>query len=179
MSVVTNIIGWIELSERFTIIDGEIWRNMAKGRVKRVPTNPRKSGYVAVRYGQKYLYYHRVLYMLHHKVNLTEEQKIDHIIEGNKSDNRIENLQVLSHADNCMKAKVHILPKRTVGGNYELAIYLNKNRIYLGQYDTDIEYWASHNRMTRLFGLDTKGLEFARALNKDDAKEFVQLAMVA
>ena len=174
-----KIITWQEIAETFTIIDGELWRKLKSGKLKQLVNIPDTRGYVKIRcHGSKWQY-HRLLYMLYHKVTLTATQVVDHIIEGNKSDNRIENLQVINNADNRKKSVIYRLPKRDLSKKLILAITVNKYRIHIGQFLEEATYWAAHAKMLRLFGVGTKGLAFAQSLNRADAKEFVQLAMVA
>ena len=177
MSVI-KIITWQEIAEVFTIIDGELWRLPSRFKLKRVPTNKSQDGYIKVGCKGHLYQYHRLIYMLHHQVTLTAEQVIDHI-NRNKSDNRIENLQVLSQADNCKKDVVYKIRKRNKFGKFELTIGLNYKTIHLGKFVDESDYWTAHAKKQRLFGVGTKGLAFAQTLNKADAREFVQLAMVA
>ena len=171
----TKIITWQEIAEVFTIIDGELWRKPIRFELRRVPTNPLKTGYVSVALFGKNWQYHRLLYMLHHQVTLTADERVDHIIEGNKSDNRIENLQVISHSDNKRKAIVYKLPILAYG-KYRLNITVKGFAIYIGSF-SESEYWIAHAKLQRLFGVGTKGLAFVKSVSNQDVKEFIQLAM--
>ena len=172
-----KVVTWQEIAKTFTIIDGELWRLPNRYKLKRVATESNTgSGYVQVRMNGSLWAYHRLIYMLHHKVTLTAAQQVDHIIEGDKTDNRIENLQILSQADNMKKAKTYKLPKLH-RGKYYLATGVSNNKVHVGGYPTESEYWTGHAKLMRLFGVGTKGLAFATELNKADAREFIQLAM--
>ena len=172
-------ITWQEIAEKLTIIDGKLWRKRADGGFKVVPTvSHDKKGYVTLRINGRFIMYHRALFMLHHKVTLTAVQYVDHIIEGNSGDNRIENLQILSHADNLRKSKTYTLPTRNKYGKLLVGIGINGYRLHIASVSEESEYWTIHAKRLRLFGVGTKGLAFMQTLNKADAKEFLQLAMV-
>ena len=101
-----KVITWEELAETFAVIDGVLWRDFRGCGLRVVPHNPDKHGYVMVHFKGKTWFYHRVLYMVHHKVTLRANQVVDHIIEGNKSNNNLDNLQVISQKENLLKAKL-------------------------------------------------------------------------
>ena len=172
-----KVVTWQELAETFTIADGELWRKLKTGRLKRVPTNPDESGYIKMSFKNKMYRYHRILYMLHHQVSLTGEQVIDHIIEGNRANNRIDNLQVTNPSDNQRKSVIRKLPSKRYG-KYNLTASVKGHQIYIGSYD-EAGYWRAYAKRERLFGVGTTGLVFAKTLSNADAKEFIQLAMSA
>ena len=172
-----KLVTWQEIAKTFTIIDGELWRLPNRYKLKRLTTESNTgSGYVQVRMNGSLWAYHRIIYMLHHKVTLTADQVVDHIIEGDKTNNAISNLQVITQSDNVKKAKTYKLPKLH-RGKYYLAMGVGGHKVHIGGYPTESEYWAGHAELTRLFGSGTKGLAFVRELNKADAREFIQLAM--
>ena len=169
-----KVVTWQSIAETFTIIDGELWRLPKRYKLKRVSTTANTAnGYVQVRMNGSLWAYHRLIYMLHHKTTLTADQVVDHIIEGNKTNNAISNLQVLTQSDNVKKAKTYKLPKLH-RGKYYLAIKVNDNKVHLGGFVEESDYWVAHAKTLRLFGTGTKGLAFARNLNKVDAKEFIK-----
>ena len=168
---IRKVVTWQELAETFTITNGELWRNG-----KRVITST-CANYVRVRYGGSMWMYHRVLYMVHHKVSLRADQTVDHIVEGNKLDNHIDNLQVVSHSDNVKKAVKYKLPQLN-NGTFILNITVLGTKTYIGRFKSESDYWAAHSKMLRLFGVGTKGLAYVKTLDKSDSKDFIQLAMV-
>jgi len=64
-----------------------------------------KSGYVTIKFMKKTTTVHRIVFLYHHGY-LPKE--IDHI-NGNKSDNRIENLRDATHCQNMMNIKKYSL----------------------------------------------------------------------
>ena len=97
------------------------------------------TGYIVVEVNNKNMMAHRLIWMYHFgKV----DQFIDHI-DGNKSNNKIENLRLATKSQNCLNKKITTL--NTTGckgvrfrkdtGKYETRISYNKNRIILGSFD--------------------------------------------
>ena len=173
----TIIHTWQELAETFTIVDGELWRTLKSGKLKRVSTSSRSSEYIRVGLNGKLYLYHRLLYMLHHKVTLKATQVVDHVIEGDKFNNHIDNLQVIGYGDNIRKAIIYKLPK-PVAGKYALRIRVDGYLVNLPSHSNESGYWVAHAKLQRLFGYGTKGLEYVKTLDKIDAKDFIKLAMV-
>lgn len=75
-----------------------------------------------------------------------EPERLDHIIEGNGTDNRICNLREISTSNNARKATTK--KSNTSGvkgasltkyGNYEVSLKVNKKSMYIGKYD-DVNY---------------------------------------
>jgi hypothetical protein len=59
-----------------------------------------KDGYLRIMVARTYVYVHRIAWILHSGKPIPPGQYIDHI-NRNKSDNRIENLRLVSHKQNC------------------------------------------------------------------------------
>lgn len=100
------------------------------------------AGYHRVQIDRKKYFLHRLIYMYHHG-SLTPGMDIDHI-DGNKSNNRIENLREITHSQNLMNAKINKNSKTGVKGvyfskkakKYQTQLVINGKNTYLGTYST-------------------------------------------
>lgn len=107
-------------------------------------------GYVTVRTAWGAFKAHRIAWAIH--FNEWPKSFIDHI-NGNKSDNRIENLRIASHSQNCQN-KRKALPSSKSGligamfdnttGRYRSRIWVGKKRISLGSFKTAEEAHAAY-----------------------------------
>lgn len=110
-----------------------------------------KEAFTAIRDGyrigiinQKRLSAHRVAWAIYHGEWPSDE--IDHI-NGNRSDNRIENLRAVSRAENTRNRKLRSDNKSGVHGVYFIAsigkwaarINVNKKERHLGTFETKVE----------------------------------------
>jgi len=85
--------------------DGELyWKVTRRGKTRKgvKAGNKKADGYVRVKYGGKLLYAHRIIYTMFHGP-IPEGMEIDHI-DGNRSNNRIENLRCVDKATNLRAA---------------------------------------------------------------------------
>ena len=98
-----------------------------------------KRGYVSFKFFNKTTYVHRVIFIYHHGY-LPKE--IDHI-NGNKADNRIENLREATHSQNMTNVKKYTSNTSGYKGVYfhkprekwYARIKFNKKFIHLGVFD--------------------------------------------
>lgn len=93
------------------------------------------TGYLRVSFKGKSYLIHRLIWKLVHKREPIHE--IDHI-NGNKQDNRIENLRDVSRSrnqQNRRKAKGYYLNK----GKYNARITVDKKQVHLGCFNTEFE----------------------------------------
>ena len=97
------------------------------------------TGYIVVEVNNKNMMAHRLIWMYHFgKV----DKFIDHI-DGNKSNNKIENLRLATKSQNCLNKKISILNTtgckgvrlRKDSGKYEARITYNKKQMILGCFD--------------------------------------------
>ena len=88
------------LKEIFKYKDGLLfWKQAGKGRSLNKPAGTMdKKGYIKVRFNNKQYYVHRLVFLMHHGY-LPKE--IDHI-DGNKFNNKIENLRHATTSQNAM-----------------------------------------------------------------------------
>lgn len=136
-----------ELKNLFRIVDGELERLNMKGN----PYNPtwkivenkvnQGGGYCLVKFNGRLYMYHVILWTLHYNENIPEGFEIDHI-NGNKIDNRIENLRLVTHRTNCQNLQCHrggalvgsMYDKRN--NKYQALIRIGEKRIHLGCFKT-------------------------------------------
>lgn len=134
------------------------WNNQIQSAVAGAPAgflNPNGYWYVHHKKG-RYLKAHRVIWMLHHGEipNLLE---IDHV-DGNRSNNLIENLRLVPHANNCRNRKLSITNTSGVVG-----VKLNLKKWKGGVK----KYWQAKvsgldgKIVTKHFSIDTYGDELA------------------
>ncbi len=104
-------------------------------------------------YGKRFME-HRVVYAIH-----TGEMPefIDHI-NGNKTDNRIENLRPATHAENMRNRKAYKNNKLGLKGvsqdsknSFNATIHVDGKPINLGNYDTPEKAYAAYCQAAKLY----------------------------
>lgn len=97
-------------------------------------------GYICAGYKYNTYRVHRIIWLLHY--GKFPKGSIDHI-NGNKTDNRIENLRECTHRENLSNKKIHREGKQvgyTKDGNkYKAQITINGRKIHLGLFKTEKE----------------------------------------
>ena len=101
-----------------------------KGR--RVGT-PRKDGYHGFKFDGTYYREHQIIWKLHHG-DVPDGLCIDHI-NRDKSDNRIENLRLLSNAENCLNNDAKGYYRKD--GRFAAQIRRFGKTIHLGYFDNE------------------------------------------
>tara|TARA_R110000822_G_C14996539_1_gene460281 strand:- start:60 stop:551 length:492 start_codon:yes stop_codon:yes gene_type:complete len=105
-----------------------------------------KTGYKSLHINYRYFYYHRLVYLIHNPDwdidDSSQANSIDHI-DRNKLNNCIENLRVVTHAENQWNrnAKGYTLHK---GGKYQGKIVVDGKAKYLGLFNTKDEAHQSY-----------------------------------
>lgn len=97
------------------------------------------SGYIVVEVNNKNMMAHRLIWMYHYG---KLDKFIDHI-DGNKSNNKIENLRLATKSQNCLNKKRTTLNTtgyknvrfRKDNSKYEVRVTYNKKRLVLGSFD--------------------------------------------
>jgi hypothetical protein len=123
--------------------DGSLWRKVSTN--PRAPAHassgsPNKAGYLRTRVAGRLYYNHHLVWFLHHG---TWPPALDHI-NGNRADNRIENLRECSHTQNMRNAGLRKDSGTGVKGvnwrpskqKYRARIVVDRREISLGHYVT-------------------------------------------
>jgi len=98
-----------------------------------------KTGYVVMKFMKRTITVHRIIFLYHHGYL---PKYIDHI-NGDKADNRIENLRDVTHCQNMMNIKKYSLNTSGYKGvsfhkrsqKWVAQIKFNKKHLYLGLFD--------------------------------------------
>lgn len=108
-----------------------------------------KDGYLRVEIAGKSVYAHRIAWFLHY--GAWPEKEIDHI-NGNPTDNRIENLRDVSRWENLSNMSIHRkgklvgtkFDKRRIKNPWRSQIGLNGEQKHLGCFSTELEAHLAH-----------------------------------
>lgn len=131
-------------NEAFEYRNGELyWKVSRTNAIKAgdVAGTAYSRGYRRVYFDGKTWGVHRIIWTMFHG-EIPHNSQIDHI-NGNASDNRIENLRLANNADNCKNRKTRVTNTgirnvSKVGNKYRVAIQANGYKIYCGAFD-DLE----------------------------------------
>lgn len=139
-----------ELKKVFRLKDGKLERLRSYPSIKWVVVENNGNngrGYCQVKFNNSTVYYHTIVWILTTGEDIPKGIQIDHI-NGNKTDNRFENLRLVTNRENNQNMKVHRKGK-LVGcsfhkraGKYRAHIKIDNKRVHLGLYTTEEE---AHN----------------------------------
>lgn len=143
-----KLINVDELKKVFRLKDGKLERlnPKFKGGKWAVVVNKGNNGrgYCTVRFNGRMVYYHTIVWILSTNKDVPQAMDIDHI-NGNKIDNRFENLRLVTQRENQQNGKVHRNGKLfgctfdKSKGKYLANIQISGKLIYLGRYGTEQE----------------------------------------
>lgn len=151
-----------ELSELFELRDGELWRKdfvRTDGKIlsARLVVNIANCsrGYCKVRCYDKMRYYHQIVWILYND-NIPDNKIVDHI-DGNKINNEINNLRLVTHSENSRNSYKHrngrllgcYLHKQT--NKWHSQLYIQGKQKYLGYFDTELEAYEAYCRAEENF----------------------------
>ena len=131
-------------NEAFEYKDGELYWKMSRTNAIQAGSVAGTSyprGYRRVYFDGKTWGVHRIIWTMFHG-EIPPKMQIDHI-NGNASDNRIENLRLANNADNCKnrnprKTNTGVRNVSFVNNKYRVALQTNNHKIYCGAFD-DLE----------------------------------------
>jgi hypothetical protein len=139
-----------ELKKSFKLVNGVLWRFARKNQFDKpewrpVDAKPKKvNEYSQVRWNGKLFLYHRLVYVLSTFHDIPENMQIDHI-DGDPTNNRIENLRVVTNRENQQNRKKH-RDGSLVGcywdknaQKWSAKIYFKGQRKHLGLFSTEQE----------------------------------------
>lgn len=115
---------------------GKVYRILKENGEKVEVGSKRKDGYLEFGFEGKLILCHRYLYQKYHNIKLKKGEEINHK-NHERSDNRIDNLEVLSRQNNCQyreNSKGYSWNKKL--NKFEAYINFNK-KIHLGLYDNE------------------------------------------
>jgi len=130
--------------ETFKIEDGELFRKLKLGGNWKLIKNKknRTDGYCQVGVNNKMMLYHRLVYILTNKADISAGHMLDHI-DGDTLNNQIQNLRVVTQRENQQNRETH-RRGRLVGcyfdkhaQKWKSGIKINNKIIHLGYFDTE------------------------------------------
>ena len=135
-----------ELKKTFRINNGKLERidlRRTDGKWKVVDNKKNHTGgYCKVGFNGRPISYHVIIWILSTGKDIPKGYELDHI-NGDRIDNRIENLRLVNRRGNAQNMKVH-RNGQIVGssfhktiGKYQTNILIGKKLIYIGYYDTE------------------------------------------
>ena len=137
-----------ELKKTFRIRNGKLERidlRRTDGKWKVIENKKNhNTGYCQVMLNRRMMLYHVIIWILSTGKDIPQGMEIDHI-NGNKIDNRIENLRIVTRRRNQQNRKTHRAGRLTgtcydkTQHNWKSQIRINKTHIGLGCYKTEQE----------------------------------------
>jgi hypothetical protein len=133
-----------DLDQVFDYINNSLFRKLKNGKKLLVINKKnKKDGYCAVKFNKRSVYYHIIVYILHHG-SIKSNRRIDHI-DGNKINNSINNLRLVTIRENQQNQKSHRLG-RLPGTTYNKIrckwisrAKVNGVKKFLGAFDTELQ----------------------------------------
>lgn len=186
--------------DNFRLVDNVIERYSMKTKCwQKVVATPAKDGYCSVCIGGVNCgvtlgscMYHRLVWVLVYKEDIPEGMQIDHI-NGIRSDNRIENLRIVSKRQNDQNKKVHrdghLKGTFLINGStrYGAQIQIDYKRVSLGRYPNEEDAQTAYltacqhvdEYMSTFKGDSSAFRKYIRGLigyGGDDAMRFIRIA---
>lgn len=128
-----------ELNYNFDYLDGKLIRKTKSGRFKIGTISEgydNSTGYMRTMFNKKRYKTHRLIWIYHYG-DIASNMQIDHI-NGNRIDNRIENLRVVNNQQNSFNS--HNTKGYSIkNGKYQAEIKINGKSKYLGLFSNEID----------------------------------------
>ena len=172
-----NPIDVEELRKVFRIKDGNLERidlrksDTTKWKKVKLLANT-TYGYCGVWFNGRRISYHAIVWILSTLHDIPQGKEIDHI-NGNKIDNRIENLRIVTRRQNQQNQKRHRIGKLVgasyckIQGNWESNIKIDKNKIFLGCYKTEQEAHEAYKIACKYIAKYTDNDSFRELVKKE------------
>jgi hypothetical protein len=165
-----------ELKKVFRIRNGKLERidlRRTDGKWKVVENKSNDgNGYCRVGFNGRMVLYHVIVWILSTGKDIPQGMEIDHI-NGNKTDNRIENLRIVTKRENQQNRKKH-RAGRLVGATYckerndwRSHIVIDKNKIFLGCYKTEQEANEAYEIACKYIAKYTDNDSFRELIKKE------------
>jgi hypothetical protein len=125
-------------------------------------------GYWKVEHENKAIQVHRIIYYLH-RLCLDSTMVVDHI-NGNPSDNSINNLRLITYAENCRNKKLSKNNKTGTNGVYEVHDFIatwmendkqNSKKFSVFEYGVKAKEMAESFRSSRISELNEAGYNYS------------------
>ena len=165
-----------ELKKTFRINNGKLERidlRRTDGKWKVVENKSNDGqGYCRVSFNGREVLYHVIVWILSTGKDIPQGMDIDHI-NGNKIDNRIDNLRIVTHRVNMQNRKKH-RAGRLVGASYRKGhndwrsdIVIDKTSIWLGYYKTEQEAHEAYKIACKYIAKYTDNDSFRELIKKE------------
>ena len=132
---------------------------------KKVAVSKNGQGYITLCLNGDHHRAHRIAYEIT-VGSIPEDMEIDHI-NGNRADNRIANLRIVTARGNAQNKKIHRHTDKLVGcskcslNRWRAQVYHRGKKKYLGTYDTELEAHTAY-----LNFLDKHGIKYLKEIDK-------------
>lgn len=157
MPVKAKSIKLEEIKKHFILINGILHLITKNGEFRQAKHTGQ--GYHKVNYNNSLYKAHRIIFSLYYNIEIDNNLVIDHI-NGNKSDNRIENLRAITHRENLLNSYKHRSGKYKgidrLNDKYRVRINYNGKTYTLGYYKDLDQAISKHSQaMNRIKSLES------------------------
>ncbi len=133
-------------------VEGNVW-SFKNNNIRKLKPAPDKDGYLKVvlcRDGKETTHYNHRLMAKYYLQHNNKDLVIDHI-NRNKGDNRVENLRLVTLAQNGWNTNSRGAYKCGVGTKWFSSILVNGKKIYLGTFNTEEEAHSAYLKAKEIY----------------------------